>query len=334
MPTARCSIWPGRRAPVATGDARVAPLWPALAEDWRRKQLEYSWLRTIMGAHADFAQVTADALDWALEVRGLHDSDLRAALLAAFRRLPCYAEVPAALDALRARGKTLAILSNGTPDMLAEAVETAGLSGRFQAVISVESAAAFKPDPRVYALVEAQTGVPPARVVFVSSNGWDVAGRPGSALSPHGSTAPPPRSTGCRMARPDHFRPDPTGIAGMTDAPGFFTAADGARLAYRDQGEGLPLLCLSGLTRTMADFDYPLPALAGCRVIRMDYRGRGASHWTGAATYTVPKEAQDALALLNHLGVTAGGGPRHLARGADRHVPWRRRQATGCWACA
>jgi pimeloyl-ACP methyl ester carboxylesterase len=83
----------------------------------------------------------------------------------------------------------------------------------------------------------------------------------------------------------------------------FFTVADGAKLAYRDEGTGLPVLCLSGLTRNMADFDYALPALAGCRVIRMDYRGRGQSQWTGADTYTVPLEAQDALGLLDHLGV-------------------------------
>lgn len=83
----------------------------------------------------------------------------------------------------------------------------------------------------------------------------------------------------------------------------FFTAPDGARLAYKDEGEGLPLLCLAGLTRTMGDFDYLRPHLPPCRLIRMDYRGRGASDWTGAATYTVPQEAQDALALLDHLGV-------------------------------
>lgn len=82
-----------------------------------------------------------------------------------------------------------------------------------------------------------------------------------------------------------------------------FTAPDGSRLAYRDEGEGLPVFCLAGLTRTMADFDYALPALAGTRVIRMDYRGRGDSDRTGAATYTVPIETKDALALLDHLGV-------------------------------
>ena len=86
----------------------------------------------------------------------------------------------------------------------------------------------------------------------------------------------------------------------MTD---FFTAADGAQLAYTDQGTGLPLLCLSGLTRTMADFNYLAPHLPPCRLIRMDYRGRGASAWTGADSYTVPQEAADALALMDHLKI-------------------------------
>lgn len=82
-----------------------------------------------------------------------------------------------------------------------------------------------------------------------------------------------------------------------------FTTPDGTRIAFDDRGDGLPLLCLPGLTRTMADFDYMLPHLPPCRVIRMDYRGRGASQWTGAATYTVPQEAKDALDLLDHLGL-------------------------------
>ncbi len=86
----------------------------------------------------------------------------------------------------------------------------------------------------------------------------------------------------------------------MTD---FYQAPDGARLAFRDEGRGLPVLCLSGLTRTMGDFDYMAPHLPPCRLIRMDYRGRGASDRTGADTYTVPVEARDALALLDHLDV-------------------------------
>lgn len=86
----------------------------------------------------------------------------------------------------------------------------------------------------------------------------------------------------------------------MTD---FFSAPDGARLAFRDEGQGMPVLCLSGLTRTMGDFDYLAPHLPPCRLIRMDYRGRGASDWTGADSYAVPVEARDALALLDHLGL-------------------------------
>lgn len=85
--------------------------------------------------------------------------------------------------------------------------------------------------------------------------------------------------------------------------PRLFAARDGARLAYADEGEGLPVLCLPGLTRTMGDFDYLRPHLPPCRLIRTDYRGRGASPWTGAASYTVPQEAADAVALLDHLGV-------------------------------
>ena len=81
------------------------------------------------------------------------------------------------------------------------------------------------------------------------------------------------------------------------------TLPDGSTLAYADEGAGVPLLCLPGLTRTMADFDYLKPHLPPLRLIRMDYRGRGGSCWTGADTYTVPREARDALALLDHLGI-------------------------------
>lgn len=82
-----------------------------------------------------------------------------------------------------------------------------------------------------------------------------------------------------------------------------FQAEDGASIAYRDEGKGLPLLALPGLTRNGTDFDYLAPHLHAVRLIRMDYRGRGASDWTGATSYTVPQEARDALALLDHLGI-------------------------------
>jgi len=83
----------------------------------------------------------------------------------------------------------------------------------------------------------------------------------------------------------------------------FFTAPDGTRLAYEDAGEGLPVLCLAGLTRTMRDFDFIAPHLPEVRLIRMDYRGRGASDWPGPDTYTLEREGVDALALLDHLGL-------------------------------
>ncbi|WP_112312381.1 alpha/beta fold hydrolase [Pseudogemmobacter bohemicus] len=97
--------------------------------------------------------------------------------------------------------------------------------------------------------------------------------------------------------------PEP-GSAGGTTL--FFTAGDGARLAYCLDGpeDGLPVLCLAGLTRTKEDFIPALPALAGCRVIRMDYRGRGESAYTGAASYTLAQEGADALALLDHLAIS------------------------------
>ncbi len=98
----------------------------------------------------------------------------------------------------------------------------------------------------------------------------------------------------------------------MTDLD-HFTAPDGTRLAFRDEGAGLPVLALAGLTRTMADFDYLRPHLPPCRLIRMDYRGRGNSEHTGPATYTIPQEAADAVALLDHLGV-----PRAAILGTSR----------------
>lgn len=166
-----------RRAAAEPGFAMIADLWPALAADWRAKQLEYTWLRTIMGAHADFATVTADALDWALEARGLGaDRALRTRLLDLYDQLDAFPEVAGVLTALQAKGVARAILSNGSPRMLDRAVAAAGLSGAFDAVISVEEVARYKPDRTVYALVEAHLGVPPNRVMFASSNGWDIAG--------------------------------------------------------------------------------------------------------------------------------------------------------------
>jgi 2-haloacid dehalogenase len=164
-----------RAAAAGPDGADLAAIWPRLAEDWRRKQLEYTWLRSLMRDHADFRRVTADALHWALDAQNLDDSH-HARLMALYDRLPAYPEAAAALTALRAKGVRTAILSNGTPAMLEAATVSAGLSDLLDAVISVEEAGVYKPDPRTYALVQARLGVAPAEVLFVSSNGWDIAG--------------------------------------------------------------------------------------------------------------------------------------------------------------
>lgn len=163
-----------RLAAAEPGAEGWAPLWPRLAADWRRKQLEYTWLRAIADAHCDFWDVTQDALDWALEAAGLQgNAALRARLLALYWDLPAFPEVPAMLAALAGRGQRLAILSNGSPGMLAGAVRSSGLDGVFEAVISVESVGVFKPHARVYDRVGAVLGLVPSEVLFVSSNGWD-----------------------------------------------------------------------------------------------------------------------------------------------------------------
>lgn len=168
-----------RLAAAEPGRENLAAIWPKLAEDWRRKQLEYTWLRAVMGRHTDFWTVTQDGLDWALEAAGLSDPDLRERLLALYRELQAYPEVPAMLADLKDRGLATAILSNGSPDMLAGAVASAGIGEFLDDTLSVESVGVFKPDARVYRLVTARFGCPPDQVLFVSSNGWDAAAASG-----------------------------------------------------------------------------------------------------------------------------------------------------------
>ena len=164
-----------RAAAAEPGGEAMAEAWPALAGHWRDRQLQYTWLRSLAGDHADFARVTADALDWAMERMDLTGGALRARLLALYDTLPAYPEAAGALAALRAAGHPVAILSNGTPGMLAAAIGASGL-GPFDAVISAEEAGTYKVSPRVYDLVERHLGAPPQAVTFVSSNGWDAAG--------------------------------------------------------------------------------------------------------------------------------------------------------------
>jgi 2-haloacid dehalogenase len=165
-----------RIAAAEPGREALAAVWPKLAADWRGKQLQYTWLRSLMGVHADFWQVTQDGLDWAMEAAGLADAGLRERLLALYRELSAYPEVPGMLAALKAAGRRVAILSNGSPAMLEAAVASAGIGASVDAVLSVEEVGVFKPDARVYDLVGRHLGVERGEVLFVSSNGWDAAG--------------------------------------------------------------------------------------------------------------------------------------------------------------
>lgn len=154
--------------------------WAALANHWRLKQLQYTWLRAITDAHCGFWQVTQDGLDWALEATGLDgDAKLRQRLLDLYWELQAYPEVPAMLTALKKAGLQTAILSNGSPDMLQGAVQSAGIGALLDDVLSVESVGIFKPDSRVYDLVGQRFDCSNDEVLFVSSNGWDAAGAAG-----------------------------------------------------------------------------------------------------------------------------------------------------------
>ena len=161
-----CAAEPGRAA--------FAAVWPKVANDWRLKQLQYSWLRAIADAHTDFWEVTQNGLDFALEASNLHnDPELRERLLALYWELSAYPEVPAMLAALKAQGLNTAILSNGSPDMLNGAVKSAGLTDALDAVLSVQDVGVFKPHKLVYDLVMQKFGCEPSQVLFVSSNCWD-----------------------------------------------------------------------------------------------------------------------------------------------------------------
>lgn len=164
-------------------DAAIAPARAALggaadrlSEVWRTKQLQYTWLRTLQGAHTSFRQVTREALDHAMRAVGCPDVSVADELMAAYDRLPAFPDAGGALRALREGGLPLAILSNGDTDMLAGALAASGLAGLFDAVLSAEAAGAFKTDRRVYQLAIDRFDAAPGEICFVSANGWDAHG--------------------------------------------------------------------------------------------------------------------------------------------------------------
>ena len=140
---------------------------------WREKQLQYTWLRAVQSRHADFWQVTGDALDFALETLGLVDAGLRSRLMDLYLTLEAFPEVPGVLRRLKAGGIKTAILSNGTPEMLEAAVGNAGIGDLFDAVLSVEAVSVYKPHPKVYHSAVDRFSIPAEAISFQSSNAWD-----------------------------------------------------------------------------------------------------------------------------------------------------------------
>ena len=194
--------------------AALKDSWPQIARDWRIKQLQYSWLRAVAGQHCDFWKVTQDGRDWALDAAKIDNPAIRERLLALYWELAAYPEVPYLLTTLKSKGMNTAILSNGSPDMLDGAVQSAGLGEFLDATLSVEEVGVFKPHSRVYDMVEAHFVCARSDVLFVSSNGWDAAGAAGYGFQTvwvNRAGEPEDRL----YARPHHVLPDLTGILGL-----------------------------------------------------------------------------------------------------------------------
>jgi 2-haloacid dehalogenase len=190
-------------APVAKMASRIGPSASEVTLLWRRKQLEYSWLRSLMRAHADFWQVTSEALDYALGVHSIDDPKLRDELMQLYLKIEPYPDARACLAELARVKCRTAILSNGTPAMLSAAVTAAKLGDLIEAIISVEEVGIYKPDPRVYAQALDRLALRrPSSILFVSGNPWD---------------AQAAANFGFRVARIDRYGLPDDGIPGQID---------------------------------------------------------------------------------------------------------------------
>ncbi len=206
-----------RTAAAEPGQERLAECWPSIAQNWRLKQLHYTWLRTIMDDHIDFWTVTGDALDWALEAEGIEDGALRTRLMDLYRELGAFPEVAGVLRSLKAAGLNTAILSNGTLAMLEAATASAGIRGDLDDILSVDMCGIYKPSKAVYDMVGRRFACAPDEVLFVSSNGWDAA-----AASAYGFQVAWANRAGEPVERlpgkPAHVLSDLSGIPALTGA--------------------------------------------------------------------------------------------------------------------
>ncbi|GBF28097.1 (S)-2-haloacid dehalogenase 4A [bacterium MnTg02] len=154
----------------------IGPNADKLSQIWRDKQLQYTWIRALTGRHMNFESVTAAGLDFAIEAVGSVPEGIREKLLDAYMTLDAYPEVRDVLTALKNAGARLAILSNGTPNMLEAAVRSSQIGDLLDANISIEQAGIYKPSPKVYQLGVDTFSVPASEMSFQSSNRWDIAG--------------------------------------------------------------------------------------------------------------------------------------------------------------
>jgi 2-haloacid dehalogenase len=161
-------------APLRKLAPEIGPEAENISKLWRQKQLEYTWLRSLMGVHADFWHVTGDALDYALEHYKVHELGLKDEIMALYLKLEAYPDVVEALQAVRNKGKRTAILSNGSPSMLDSAVRHAGVEKLVDAVLSVEDVGIYKPSRRVYRHAMQKLQLPDApSICYVAANTWD-----------------------------------------------------------------------------------------------------------------------------------------------------------------
>ena len=154
---------------------KIGSKWEAFANFWRTTQLEYTWLRSLMKRHKNFWEVTEDSLDKSMRVFNINKS-MRNELLNLYKILSPYPEVKGVLEDLKKKNFKLAILSNGTPDLLNELVASNNLTSLFDDLFSVEEVGIFKPDPKVYGLPLKKYKAQAFEITFLSANTWDVSG--------------------------------------------------------------------------------------------------------------------------------------------------------------
>ena len=177
-----------------------------ISQIWRLKQLEYTWLRSLMGRYEDFSVITRDSLSFTLKTLGLtFDAAIFERIMDKYVHLDLYPDAKQTLAALK--GRKLAILSNGSTDMLNALVRNSGLDAILDATISIDSTRIFKPSPRTYELIETHLGVRPQEVLFVSSNPFDVCGAKSFGLNVAWVERVTPQAMAAELAKADLVRP-------------------------------------------------------------------------------------------------------------------------------